>query len=224
MSKKDTFNVVFIGPAGAGKGTQAEKLKKDYSMCHLATGDILRNIRDSGSDLGKKVDAVMKRGELVSDDIMVDIIQDQIKKPECKDGFILDGFPRTVVQAEKLYNMLKSDKKKLDKAFEFAIEDALLLRRITGRRIHVPSGRAYHIEFNPPKVTGKDDVTGEPLVQRDDDNEATLKKRLSSYHTQTTPVVGYYKNQGILTTLDASMKPDGVYSQLKQALLACRKK
>jgi len=223
MSKKDNFNVVFIGPAGAGKGTQAEKLKKDYKMCHLATGDILRNIRDSGSELGKKVDAVMKRGELVSDEIMVDIIKDQIKKPECKDGFILDGFPRTVVQAEKLDNMLKEAKRKLDKAFEFAIEDALLMRRITGRRVHIPSGRTYYVEFNPPKVTGKDDVTGEALVQRDDDNEATLKKRLASYHTQTTPVVGYYKKQGILTTLDGSAKPDSVYSQLKQALLACKK-
>jgi len=135
----------------------------------------------------------------------------------------LDGFPRTVVQAEKLDSMLQTSKRALSRAFEFAIEDSLLLRRITGRRIHEPSGRTYHTEFNPPKVAGKDDVTGEPLIQRKDDTEEVLKKRLASYHSQTTPVVGYYKKQGILTTFDATAKPDVVYAHLRSILTGKKK-
>jgi len=217
-SKDKKLNVVFIGPPGAGKGTQADNLKRDFCVCHLATGDMLRAAVQSGSPLGKQVKAVMDKGELVSDDIMVNLIKDEIKQPQCKGGFILDGFPRTVVQAQKLDTMLKEDKASLDHAFEFAIEDSLLLKRISGRLLHPGSGRTYHTEFMPPKVPGKDDVTGEPLIKREDDNEVTLKKRLEAYHKQTLPVVGFYKQQNLLATLDATQKSDKVYSTMRSLI------
>jgi len=212
------LKVVFIGPPGAGKGTQAEFLKKDYCVCHLATGDMLRAAVTQGTELGKQAKEIMARGDLVPDDLMVNLIKDSIKQPSCKGGFILAGFPRTSVQAEKLDVMLQDFKSKLDQAFEFAIEDALLVKRISGRRIHPASGRTYHVDFYPPKVSGIDDKTGEALIQREDDNEATLKKRLETYHKNTTPVIAYYQKQNILTTLDASKKSTDVYARMKDII------
>eukprot|EP01114_Cavostelium_apophysatum_P017214 TRINITY_DN505_c0_g1_i1.p2 TRINITY_DN505_c0_g1~~TRINITY_DN505_c0_g1_i1.p2 ORF type:complete len:240 (-),score=55.96 TRINITY_DN505_c0_g1_i1:1040-1759(-) len=224
-SKSNTngLRVVFIGPPGAGKGTQADFLKKDFCVCHLATGDMLRSAVKEGSDLGKKAKEIMNQGGLVPDDLMVNLIKDNIQTPACKGGFILDGFPRTSVQAEKLDSMLQASNSKLDRAFEFAIEDPLLVKRISGRRIHPGSGRTYHVDFYPPKVSGKDDVTGEALIQREDDNEETLKKRLDTYHKQTKPVVSYYQKQNILTTLDASQKSKDVYSRMKEIISKCGK-
>jgi len=218
MSSDKTLKVVFIGPPGAGKGTQSDLLKKDFCVCHLATGDMLRAAVAAGTELGKQAKGIMEKGGLVSDDIMVGLIKNAVKQPECKDGFILDGFPRTVPQAEKLDSMLKEDKTKLDQAFEFAMEDALLVKRVTGRRIHAPSGRTYHVDFKPPKVSGKDDVTGEDLITRSDDKLETFTKRLEAFHKDTTPVLGYYKKQNILTTLDASASVDTVYSKIKSVL------
>jgi len=217
MSRPDQspLKVVFIGPPGAGKGTQAAHLKQDYCVCHLATGDMLRAAVASGSDIGKKAKTIMEKGELVPDEIMVGIIKDEIVKPQCKDGFILDGFPRTVKQAEKLDEMLASSKSKLDQAIEFAIEDNLVVKRIAGRRIHPISGRTYHVDFHPPKLPGRDDITGESLIQRDDDKPEVIQRRLQSYHQQTTPVLGYYKKQNILMTLDASQKESDVYNKIR---------
>ncbi|CAG8683137.1 23941_t:CDS:2 [Dentiscutata erythropus] len=191
------IRMVIMGPPGA------------------ATGDMLRSQVAAKTKLGLEAKKIMDSGGLVSDEIMVGMIQNELQNnPECKQGFILDGFPRTVPQAEKLDAMLEKDKKKLDHAVELVIDDNLLVSRITGRLIHPSSGRTYHKIFNPPKVSGKDDVTGEPLIQRADDNAETLKKRLVTYHKQTTPVVEYYKQKNIWSGVDASQNPEVVWASL----------
>eukprot|EP01103_Thecamoeba_quadrilineata_P001733 TRINITY_DN11583_c0_g1_i1.p1 TRINITY_DN11583_c0_g1~~TRINITY_DN11583_c0_g1_i1.p1 ORF type:complete len:218 (+),score=47.34 TRINITY_DN11583_c0_g1_i1:35-688(+) len=213
-----SLRTVFIGPPGAGKGTQAQFLKEDRNVCHLATGDLLRAAIESGSELGKKAKPIMDQGGLVPDDLVIGLIKENIKTPACKDGFILDGFPRTIPQAEKLDDMLEKSKTPLTNAFHFKIDDKLLVRRITGRLIHLSSGRTYHTEFNPPKHEMKDDVTGEPLSRRSDDNEEALKKRVESFYKSSVPVIEYYKKKNILTTLDATQSPKTIYSQLFAAI------
>ncbi|KAF8245850.1 adenylate kinase [Wilcoxina mikolae CBS 423.85] len=204
-----------MGPPGAGKGTQAPKIKEKFCACHLATGDMLRSQVAAGTPLGLAAKKIMNEGGLVSDEIMVGMIKDELdNNAECRNGFILDGFPRTVPQADRLDSMLAARGEKLDHAIQLEIDDALLVARITGRLIHPSSGRSYHRIFNPPKVEMKDDVTGEPLIQRSDDNAETLKKRLGTYHAQTAPVVGYYKNKGIWRGIDASQEPGQVWKSL----------
>ncbi|RIB29553.1 adenylate kinase-domain-containing protein [Gigaspora rosea] len=207
--------MVLMGPPGAGKGTQSPKIKEKFCVCHLATGDMLRSQVAAKTKLGMEAKKIMDAGGLVSDEIMVGMIQNELQNnPDCKQGFILDGFPRTVPQAEKLDAMLEKDKKKLDHAVELVIDDNLLVSRVTGRLIHPSSGRTYHKVFNPPKVPGKDDATGEPLIQREDDNAETLKKRLATYHKQTAPVVDYYKQKNIWSGVDASQNPEVVWASL----------
>ncbi|KAK5038145.1 adenylate kinase [Exophiala sideris] len=165
--------------------------------------------------LGREAKKIMDQGGLVSDDIMINMIKNELEtNRECANGFILDGFPRTVTQAEGLDSMLQAESKPLKHAVELQIDDGLLVSRITGRLVHPASGRSYHKVFNPPKETMKDDVTGEPLIQRTDDNAETLKKRLGTYHQQTAPVVGYYKTKGIWSGIDASQDPDHVWKSL----------
>ncbi|KAI9041527.1 adenylate kinase ADK1 [Aspergillus affinis] len=209
------MRIILMGPPGAGKGTQAPRLKEKYCVCHLATGDMLRSQVAKKTDLGKEAKKIMDQGGLVSDEIMVNMIKSELdNNTECKNGFILDGFPRTVAQAERLDDMLAVRQQKLQHAVELQIDDALLVARITGRLVHPASGRSYHKIFNPPKDEMKDDVTGEPLIQRSDDNADTLKKRLGTYHSQTTPVVDYYKKTGIWRGIDASQEPGQVWKSL----------
>lgn len=211
--------MVLIGPPGAGKGTQAPNLVEKFGAAHLATGDMLRSQIAKGTQLGLEAKKIMEAGGLVSDDIMVNMIKDELtNNPACKKGFILDGFPRTIPQAEKLDQMLAERGTPLQAAIELKVDDDLLVARITGRLIHLASGRSYHKIFNPPKVEMTDDVTGEPLVQRGDDNEESLKKRLDAYHTQTEPIVEFYKKTGIWSGIDASQPPANVWESILSAL------
>lgn len=201
--------------AGCGKGTQSPKLVEEYCVCHLATGDMLRAAVSAGSEMGKEADRVMKAGGLVSDDIVVGIIAENLSRKDCEKGFVLDGFPRTVPQAEKLSELLQKDGKSINSVIEFAIDDEILKERISGRWIHKGSGRSYHVKFNPPKTPGVDDQTGEPLMQRADDKPETVASRLATYHAQTTPVLNYYANRGVLRTLNADQHIGTVWAEVK---------
>ncbi|KZT59711.1 adenylate kinase [Calocera cornea HHB12733] len=219
LTPAQQVRLILVGPPGAGKGTQAPQIRDKFCVCHLATGDMLRDQVAKQTALGKEAKKIMDAGGLVSDDIMVGMIKNQLEtNQECKNGFILDGFPRTVPQAEKLDQMLTQRKEKVDDVVELKIDDSLLISRITGRLIHLPSGRTYHKEFNPPKKPGVDDVTGEPLTQRSDDNIETLRKRLASYHNTTGPVLEYYKKQGIWKQIDAAQSPKVVWESLQKIL------
>jgi len=209
--KKD---IILVGPPGAGKGTQAPKIKDELCLCHLATGDLLRNAVSKGTDIGKKAKSIMERGELVPDEMVIGLIEGALDWPECERGVLLDGFPRTVKQAEALDDMFSNKKKKIDHVLEFQVDDDKLVERITGRRVHSASGRSYHVKFNPPKVEGKDDQTGEDLIQRKDDNEEVLRKRLDGYHEMTTPILKYYQKKNLLTSFNAMQSIDSVWDNI----------
>jgi len=209
------LRTILLGPPGAGKGTQAPNIRDKFCVCHLATGDMLREQVQKKTALGVKAKEIMDAGGLVSDDIMVGMIKEQLENNKsCKNGFVLDGFPRTVPQAQKLDGMLQDRGEKLDSVVQLLIDDQLLISRITGRLIHAPSGRTYHKAFSPPKKAGVDDVSGEPLIQRSDDNVETLTKRLRTFHAQTGPVAEYYKSKGLWQGIDAAQSPTVVWENL----------
>ncbi|KIM49577.1 hypothetical protein M413DRAFT_61232 [Hebeloma cylindrosporum] len=218
------LRTILVGPPGAGKGTQAPRIRDEFCVCHLATGDMLREQVQQKTPLGVEAKKIMDAGGLVSDDIMVNMIKDQLdNNKSCKNGFVLDGFPRTVPQAQKLDGMLTARGEKLDSVVQLLIDDQLLISRITGRLIHAPSGRTYHKTFSPPKKPGVDDVTGESLIQRSDDNVETLTKRLASFHAQTGPVVDYYKAKGLWHGIDASQSPKVVWDNMRKIFVSSKK-
>ena len=184
------MRLILLGGPGAGKGTQAGFIKEKYGIPQISTGDMLRTHVKNGTALGIAAKKIMDSGALVSDDIIIGMVKERITDPDCQKGFLFDGFPRTLPQADAM----KAAGIKLDFVLEIAVDDSEIIERMSGRRVHLPSGRTYHIKFNPPKVAGKDDVTGEDLIQRDDDKEETVKKRLDVYHLQTEPLIAYYEN------------------------------
>ena len=184
------MRLILLGAPGAGKGTQATFLCRQYGIPQVSTGDMLRAAVKTGTPLGIAAKKVMDSGALVSDGIIIGLVKERISQPDCANGFLFDGFPRTIAQADAM----KNAGVKLDVVLEIDVPDSAIVERMSGRRAHLASGRTYHVVFNPPKVAGIDDVSGEPLVQREDDSEATVKKRLDVYHTQTRPLVEYYAN------------------------------
>lgn len=182
------MRVILLGAPGSGKGTQAQAITEKYGIPQISTGDMLRAAVREGTPLGLEAKKVMDAGLLVSDDIILGLIQARIQADDCRKGFLLDGFPRTIAQADGLENLGIA----IDNVVEFVVDDEEIVRRMSGRRVHPASGRSYHVEFNPPKAAGVDDLTGEPLIQREDDAEAVVRKRLSVYHEQTKPLVSYY--------------------------------
>ncbi|MGE5093908.1 MAG: adenylate kinase [Betaproteobacteria bacterium] len=191
------MRLILLGGPGAGKGTQAAFITQRYGIPQISTGDMLRGAVKAGTPLGRSAKEVMDRGELVSDDTIIALVKERIQAPDCRAGFLFDGFPRTIPQAEAMRNSGVA----VEHVVEISVDDAVIIERMSGRRVHLPSGRTYHVRFNPPKVAGKDDVTGEDLIQRDDDQEDTVRKRLAIYHRQTEPLIDYYRKWG--ATADA---------------------
>jgi len=183
------MRLILLGPPGAGKGTQAQFIREKFGIPQISTGDMLRAAVKAGTPLGKQAKQVMDSGQLVSDDIIIGLVRERLHEPDCSAGYLFDGFPRTIPQAEQL----EKDGVPLDYVLEIDVPDSEIITRMSGRRVHPPSGRIYHIKFNPPRAEGRDDVTGEPLVLRDDDREETVKKRLEVYRQQTRPLVDYYQ-------------------------------
>ena len=185
------MKIILLGPPGAGKGTQAQFICREFGIPQISTGDMLRSAVNAGSTLGKKVKTVMDSGALVSDEIIIDLVRERIAADDCANGFLFDGFPRTIPQAEAL----QAAGVDIDCVMEISVPDQEIIKRMSGRRVHSASGRTYHVVYNPPKKEGRDDVTGEPLIQREDDREDTVKERLQVYREQTQPLIGFYSKK-----------------------------
>lgn len=199
------MNIILLGAPGAGKGTQAQFLTKAFDIPQISTGDMLRAAIKEGTELGKLAKSFMDEGKLVTDDIIIGLVKERIAKPDCKNGFLLDGFPRTIAQADAL----KDAGVAIDAVIEIDVPDEEIVKRMSGRRAHLPSGRTYHVIYNPPKVEGKDDITGEPLVQRDDDKEEVVLDRLRVYHEQTAPLIDYYSAEAAKNPALKYIRVDG---------------
>jgi adenylate kinase len=182
------MKLILLGPPGAGKGTQANFIRERYAIPQISTGDMLRAAVKADTPLGQAAKKVMDAGQLVSDDLIIGLVSERLKEPDCRHGYLFDGFPRTIPQAEALRKAAVP----IDYVLEIDVPDDEIIERLSGRRVHPASGRTYHVKFNPPKVEGKDDATGEPLIQRDDDREETVRNRLEVYRRQTSPLIGYY--------------------------------
>ena len=209
---------MLLGPPGAGKGTQAERLIDDFDLPYYATGNILRAAIDGGTPLGREAHAYVERGELVPDDLISRVVVERLDSPEAEDGFILDGFPRTIAQAEALQDALAKQGRSLTAALLVDAPDEEVVRRLSGRRVCVKHNHVYHVEFDPPKNEGVCDQDGSRLVQREDDKPETIKERLSAYHDQTEPLIDWYDERGLLRRFDGTRTPDEVHSHIRATL------
>lgn len=214
------MNIILLGPPGAGKGTQAKFISEKYGIPQISTGDMLRAAVKAGTELGKKAQGIMASGGLVSDDIIIGLVKERIQQPDCQNGFLFDGFPRTIPQAQALIDAGIA----IDHVVEIAVDDEEIVSRLSGRRVHEASGRVYHVEHNPPAREGLDDVTGDPLVQRDDDREETVRNRLKVYHEQTEPLVAFYQRYaeqaGDKAPRYASVSGVGSLAEVQERLVA----
>lgn len=213
------MRLILLGPPGAGKGTQANFIKEKFGIPQISTGDMLRAAVKAGTPLGVEAKKVMDAGGLVSDDIIIGLVQDRLQQPDCAAGYMFDGFPRTIPQAEAM----KAAGVQIDFVLEIDVPDSDIIERMGGRRVHLSSGRTYHVRFNPPKADGKDDVTGEALIQRDDDKEETVRARLKVYHDQTEPLVDFYGKEAAAGSvkyvkINGIGKVDGIRDQIFAAL------
>lgn len=214
----NVLNLVLLGPPGAGKGTQAKSIATEYNIPHISTGDIFRKNIAEETPLGKKAKEYIDQGLLVPDQLTIDIVKDRLSQDDCKKGFLLDGFPRTVFQAESLDKMLQEDGKKIDVALLIEVPREDILKRMTGRRVCVSCGASYHVSFNPTKVEGICDVCGKEVIQRKDDKEDTVKERLNVYDNQTQPLISYYKECDKLSEVDGTQAIDKVFEDIKSLL------
>jgi adenylate kinase len=216
------LNLILLGPPGAGKGTQAERLTDDFNVPYIATGNILRTAVQEETELGKQAKAYMDDGKLVPDDVITGVILEAIENADARDGFILDGFPRTIPQADALSEGMKAHDRELTAAILIEVPDDEVLRRMSGRRVSVKTGRVYHVDFDPPKHAGRCDVDGSRLVQRDDDAPETVKNRLAVYHDQTVPLINYYEDQGLLRRFDGTRSPTEVHDHIRATIATLR--
>jgi adenylate kinase len=210
--------LVFLGPPGVGKGTQAQRLSAQRRIPKISTGDILREAVQKKTPLGIQAKSLMESGTLVPDDVVIGIIKERLKESDCKEGFILDGFPRTVPQAQALNAVLAQNRSAIDRVLNFELSDDELIRRLSGRRSCPTCQAVYHLEFNPPRKPDQCDACGGKLIQRSDDRPDTIRKRLEVYQTQTLPLIGFYKNQGVMTRIDGSGDPETVYRRVTDAM------
>ena len=212
------MKIIMLGAPGAGKGTQAKKIAAQYSIPHISTGDIFRANIKNNTELGQKAKTYMDKGELVPDSLVVDLIMDRFKEADCANGYVLDGFPRTIPQAEALDNALKANGEKVDFAINVEVPDENIINRMSGRRACVGCGATYHIKYNPTKVEGVCDACGENLILRDDDKPETVKNRLSVYHEQTQPLIDYYNKAGVLAEVDGTKDMEDVFKDIVNIL------
>ena len=212
------MKIIMLGAPGAGKGTQAKKIAAKYAIPHISTGDIFRANIKNNTELGQKAKTYMDKGELVPDELVVDLIMDRFKEADCANGYVLDGFPRTIPQAEALDKALSANGESVDYAINVEVPDENIINRMSGRRACVGCGATYHIQFNPTKVEGICDACGEKLILRDDDKPETVKNRLSVYHEQTQPLIDYYSKKGVLAEVDGTQAMDDVFNAIVNVL------